>query len=232
MKSIDDKSIDMILCDLPYGSKKRKITWNNWDNEINSSLLFKEYRRIIKNNAIIVLTAMPPFSSKLIIDNIDIFKYEWVWEKEAGTGFLNAKKMPLRSHENILIFYFNQPTYNPQFTEGKPYTTTKGSLSTNYCNSDKIVTTKNEGKRYPKTIIKIDRERKNIHPTQKPIALFEYLIKTYTNEGDLVLDNCIGSGTTAIACMNTNRQYIGIEKDNTYFELANKRIEEYKIKEY
>ena len=228
MNGIKDKSIDMILCDLPYSSKNRKITWNEWDGEIQLELLFTEYNRIIKDNGAIVLFAMQPFASQLVANYHKHFKYEWIWQKEQGTGFLNAKRMPLRDHENILVFYKKQPVYNPQFTDGVPYATTKGSLSDNYCNSDKIVTTVNSGKRYPKTVIGFNRDTDGLHPTQKPVELCEYLIRTYTNEGDLILDNCIGSGTTAIASINTSRNYIGIELDENYYNIAKNRINEHK----
>lgn len=227
MKNIESKSIDLILADLPYSSKNRKITWNSWDGEINLGLLFKEYDRIIKDNGAIVLFAMQPFASQLIANYYKYFKYEWIWQKEQGTGFLNSKRMPLRDHENILVFYKKQPTYNPQYTYGVPYTTTKGSLSDNYCNSDKIVKTVNDGRRYPKTVIEFNRDTDGLHPTQKPIALLEYLINTYTNEGDLVLDNVMGSGSAGVACVNTHRNFIGIELDEKYFSIAEKRINNY-----
>lgn len=225
MKDIADKSIDMILCDLPYSSKKRKTTWNDWDSAIDLEKLWREYNRIIKDNGVIALFAQDLFSAELVMSNYKYYKYKWIWEKESGTGFLNAKRMPLRNVEEILIFYKSQPTYNPQMREGKPYTITKGSLSNNYCKSDKIVTTKNYGKRYPLNLIKFKREI-GLHPTQKPTMLLEYLIKTYTNENDVVLDNCMGSGSTGVACINTNRNFIGIELDENYFNIAKKRIEE------
>lgn len=190
MKDIDSKSIDMILSDLPYSSKKRKTTWNNWDCEIDLDLLWKEYNRIIKQNGAIVLFAQDLFTAELIMSNVKNYKYKWIWEKESGTGFLNAKRMPLRNTEDILVFYKKQCTYNPQMTAGKPYVTKKGTLSTNYCKTDKIVTTKNCGERYPVQILKFNRE-KGLHSTQKPVPLLEYLIKTYTNENEIVLDSCM-----------------------------------------
>lgn len=159
------------------------------------------------------------------MSNTRNYKYKWIWEKEAGTGFLNAKRMPLRNHEEILVFYMKQPIYNPQMRSGEPYIITKGSKSSNYCSSDKIVTTVNEGERYPLTILKFKRDKEKLHPTQKPVALCEYFIKTYTNEGDTVLDNCMGSGSTGVACLNTNRNFIGIEIDEKYFNIAKERIE-------
>ena len=225
MKNIPDKSVDMILCDLPYSTIKRKTTWNEWDNEINLHDLWKQYDRIIKNNGAIVLFSQGLFSAQLIMSNYENFKYELIWQKEQGTGFLNAKRMPLKSHENILVFYKKQPTYNPQMTEGKPYTTKKGSISNNYGKNDKIVTTCNEGERYPLSILYFKRDKEKYHPTQKPISLLEYLIKTYTNENEIVLDNCMGSCSTGIACLNTNRKFIGIELDKNYFDIASKRME-------
>lgn len=224
IKNISDKSIDLILCDLPYSSKKRKTTWNSWDKPINLDLLFEQYNRIIKENGVIALFAQDIFSAELIINNLKDYKYKWIWEKESGTGFLNSKKMPLKNFEEILIFYKKQCTYNPQMGQGKAYTCKKGSTSSNYCSTDKIITTKNNGERYPTQILKFNRER-GLHPTQKPVTLLEYLIKTYTNENDVVLDNCMGSGSTAIACINTNRNFIGFEIEEKYFNIAKDRIE-------
>lgn len=227
MKDIDDKSIDMILCDLPYGT-----TQNKWDSVIPLDELWKQYNRIIKDNGAIVLTGQNTFSSKLIMSNEKYHRYNIVWEKTKAGGFLNAKRMPLQAHEDIIIFYKKLPTYNPQMTEGKPYTkkaVTNGD-GKNYGKFNRVgQTAVNKGVRYPRSVLKIANDNHNsLHPTQKPVELFEWLIKTYTNDGELVLDNCIGSGTTAIACLNTGRNYIGIEKDNTYFEMANKRIEKHK----
>lgn len=220
MKRISDKSIDMILCDLPYGT-----TRNKWDSIIPLDKLREQYNRIIKDNGVIVLTAQTPFDKVLGISNIANLRYEWIWEKDSGTGFLNAKKMPLKSHENILVFYKKLPAYNPQMREGfKPYTTKKGHHGSNY-GEDKGAITSSNGTRYPITSLKFNRDKDKLHPTQKPVALFEYLIQTYTNEGDIVLDNCIGSGTTAVAAINTNRQFIGFEKEKEYFDVAIERIE-------
>ena len=226
MKRIDSKSIDMILCDLPYTTSKRKTTWNEWDSEINLNNLWEEYNRIIKDNGAIVLFAIDPFGSSLIQSNFKNYKYKWIWQKENSTGFLNSKRQPLRIFEEILVFYKKQCTYNPQMTQGKPYIITKGATTSNYCSTDKIVTTVNEtGDRYPVNILKFNRDT-GLHPTQKPVDLLEYLINTYTNDGEVVLDNCIGSGSTAIACMNTNRKYIGFELDTNYYEIAQNRIAE------
>ena len=221
MKRIPDGSVDMILCDLPYGT-----TRNKWDTVLPLDWLWDEYNRIIKDSGAIVLTAQTPFDKVLGATNIENLKYEWIWVKPSGTGHLNAKKMPLKNHENILVFYKKLPTYNPQMTKGTPYTQKSGRASSNY-NPQERVTTVNEGYRYPLTVQKFKSE-KGLHPTQKPVELFEYLIKTYTNEGETVLDNCMGSGTTAIAAINTNRNYIGFELDEGYYKASLERIEEHK----
>ena len=217
MKKMPDKSVDMILCDLPYGT-----TRNKWDAIIPLDELWQQYNRVIKDNGAIVLTAQTPFDKVLGVSNLKMLKYEWIWTKYSGTGHLNAKKMPMKNHENILVFYKKLPTYNPQMTKGTPYTQKSGRASSNY-NPQERVTTVNDGYRYPLTVQKFKSE-KGLHPTQKPVELFEYLIKTYTNEGETVLDNCMGSGTTAIAAINTNRNYIGFELDEEYYNLANERI--------
>lgn len=226
MKDIPDKSVDMVLCDLPYNTSKRRTTWNSWDHEINLEQLWNEYNRIIKDNGVVILFAQGLFSAQLIMSNFKNYKYEFIWRKEQGTGFLNAKRMPLKNHENILVFYKKQPTYNPQMREGSPYTTTKGSKSSNYCNSDKIVTTINNGERYPLSVLDFKRDKDKYHPTQKPLLLCEWLIRTFTNENMTILDNCMGSGSTGIACMNTNRRFIGIELDENYFKIAKDRVEQ------
>jgi len=266
MERIKDKSIDMILCDLPYGT-----TQNKWDsilplndyieteikgkikqlkedeyllycykNNISLDIAKKEwkskhkkglwthYNRIIKDNGAIVLTANQPFTAKLIASNPSMFKYAWCWEKSLKTNFLNAKKQPLRNHEDILVFYKKQCTYNPQGLK-------KGSISggnkvTGSYNAWKSNSKKQMYTGYPSSVLKITNPNNgNIHPTQKPIELFEYLIKTYTNEGDIVLDNCIGSGTTAIACIKTKRNYIGWENDTKhgYYQKSIERINNY-----
>ena len=219
MKDIPDGSVDMVLCDMPYGT-----TRNNWDRVIPIDSLWKEYKRVVKKNGAIVLFAQTPFDKILGASNLDMLKYEWIWEKSQGTGHLNAKKMPMKAHENVLVFYKRLPTYNPQMREGKPYTCKSGRGSTNY-RELKSVITENKGYRYPIDILKFNSD-KGFHPTQKPVELCEYLIKTYTNEGETVLDNCMGSGSTGAACVNTNRQFIGIELDEGYFNIAKKRIEE------
>lgn len=218
MKLLADHSVDMILSDLPYGT-----TRNKWDSVIPLDRLWVEYRRIAKPNAAIVLTAAQPFTSILIGSQMGLFKYEWIWRKDNGTGFLNAKKQPLRNHESVLVFYAGQAAYVPQMREGKPYKIKKGGETSNY-NPSGVVTTENRGERYPLTVISFKRDKDKQHPTQKPVALFEYLIKTYTNEGDTVLDNCAGSGTTGVACTNTNRNYILMEKEPAYVEIIKKRL--------
>lgn len=221
MKKLPDKSIDMILCDLPFGT-----TQNEWDNVIDLESLWDGYQMIIKDNGAIVLFAQTPFDKVLGNSNLKMLRYEWIWEKHMATGFLNAKKMPMKAHENILVFYKKLPIYNPQFTEGKPYISIKNKESgcSNY-GKMRATTTINNGYRYPRDVLKFKHDKEKFHPTQKPVALLEYLIKTYTNENMLVLDNCMGSGSTGIACLNTNRRFIGIELDENYYNIAKQRID-------
>lgn len=219
----------MILCDLPqlYGT-----TRNKWDSIIPLDLLWEQYERIIKDNGAIVLTAQTPFDKVLGCSNLSLLRYEWIWEKTSATGHLNAKKMPMKAHENILVFYKKMPTYNYQKTYGHQRKISKAehkvncNLSENY--NEYKLTSYDSTERYPRSVQKFssDKQKSKLHPTQKPVALFEYLIKTYTNEGDLVLDNCIGSGTTAVAAINTGRNFIGIEKEEEYFNIASERISE------
>jgi len=235
MQGIDDKSIDMILCDLPYGTTACK-----WDIIIPFEPLWNQYKRIIKNNGAIVLFGSQPFTSLLIISNLKWFKYEWIWNKNKASNIMLAKKQPLKIHENILIFGGNN--YYPQKikVDGKIRDQRKEKPKKN--RDDGAVSPKgfikyandyDPSMKYPVSIQYFTNHREKefvLHPTQKPIALFEYLIKTYSNENDFVLDNCMGSGTTAIACLNTNRNYIGFENDPKYFEIANQRILEHKEK--
>lgn len=217
---LEDKSIDLVLCDMPYGTTACK-----WDTILDLELMWKELKRSRKDNAAIVLFSQMPFSAILVASNIKEFKYNWVWDKSQGTGHLNAKKAPLKNHEDIQVFYTKQPKYNPQFSEGTPYKTISGKvISDNYGSQTRAIT-ENTGLRYPKTIVQFLKERNCPHPTQKPVALMEYLIKTYSNEGDKVLDFCMGSGTTGVACKNLNRSFIGIEKEEEYFQIANTRIQ-------
>lgn len=218
MQDIPNKSIDLILCDLPYGT-----TRNKWDSIIPLDELWKQYERIIKDNGAILLFAQTPFAQQLGASNLKLLRYEWIWDKKRVTGFLNSKKMPMKRHENILVFYKKLPTYNPQLTKGKPYHTYNKAPSTNYNSFETNYETKNDGWRFPVDIQEFTPET-GLHPTQKPVPLLEYFIKTYSNEMDTVLDNCMGSGSTGIAALNTNRKFIGIEKDEKYFEIAKKRI--------
>ena len=227
MPDIKDKSIDMILCDLPYGTTRCK-----WDSVINLEKLWQQYCRIIKDNGAIVLFAQTPFDKVLGASNLEMLRYEWIWEKTQATGHLNAKKMPLKAHENILVFYKKLPVYNPQKTDGHPpvNTYTKYIATQNnteiYGDLSKEISGGGNTERYPRSIqmFSSDKQKEHLHPTQKPVKLLEYLIKTYTNEDDLVLDNCIGSGSTAVAAQNLNRNFIGIEKEQKYYEIALERL--------
>ena len=289
MAKLPDNSVDMILCDLPYGTTQCK-----WDTIIPLDKLWVQYNRVCKKNGAIVLTAAQPFTSNLIMSNPKYFKYNWIWEKSKATGYLNAKKMPMRAHEDVCVFYRKPPTYNPQMVQGTPYdkgtahrptgvygaqglkekTKKRKEIAKMLKGKDKMeslklvrlemdkmklawtiidktetmieaiiktikplkTTVKNKsGLRYPRTVqyfktAESEGKKSVIHPTQKPVALFEYLIKTYTNSGDLVLDNCIGSGTTAIACINTGRDYIGMELEEKYYKKCVDRINQHKQK--
>lgn len=221
MKSIPDKSIDMILCDMPY-----ETTRNSWDKMIDLEKLWEQYERIIKDNGAIVLFAQTPFDKVLGASNLKLLRYEWIWNKMSPTGHLNAKKMPMKKTENILVFYKKLPTYNPQGLIYCPRIKSRNSKSVGSSNYGKHKdTTLSEYKGYPTNLLKFMRES-GLHPTQKPVDLLEYLIKTYTNEGELVLDNCMGSGSTGVACINTDRKFIGIELDDKYFEIAENRLKE------
>ena len=228
MKDIPDKSIDMILCDLPYGTTRCK-----WDSVIPFEPLWKQYSRIIKDNGAICLFSQMPFTAALVMSNLKMFRYEWIAEKSMATGFLNAKHMPLKCHENICVFYKKLPTYNPQMTKGKPYNIKRRDCGAQHLGNFDNIETKNEGTRYPRDVLK-DLWKpycsgKMLHPTQKPVPLLEYLIKTYTNKGETVFDNCMGSGSTGVACVNTSRNFIGIELDEKYFKIAERRIKDVEI---
>lgn len=215
---IPEDSVDMILCDPPYGT-----TQNRWDSVIPFEPLWSHYWRVLKSNGAVVLTAAQPFTSALVMSQPDAFKYQWVWVKP-HTGQLNAKKQPLRNVEDVLVFCKGQTAYNPQMTDGKPYAVhRKGYKGSGSYGAQTDHSTVSDGKRYPKQTLEFS-ERGGLHPTQKPVALMEYLIRTYTNEGDTVLDNCMGSGTTGVACKNTGRNFIGIERDPEYFRIASDRI--------
>ena len=221
LPELEENSVDMILTDLPYGT-----TACSWDSIIPLDKLWEQYNRVAKENAAMVFTAAQPFTTILASSNIKNFRYEWIWEKPQGTNPMNAKIMPLKSHENILVFYKTKPIYNPQMTKGTPYGGFKSETSTIgevYGKAKSIHRNNPEGTRYPKTVLKFKQE-KGLHPTQKPVSLMEYLIRTYTNEGDVVLDNTMGSGTTGVACFNTSRKFIGIENDPIYFQKAHERI--------
>jgi len=224
---IEDKSIDAIICDLPYGT-----TQNKWDSVLPLDLLWKQYERIIKDNGMICLTSAEPFTSTLITSNKKLFKYDLIWDKKLSSGFLNAKRMPLRRHEQILCFYKKLPTYNPEMVirgkvRKKGITTETGKHTSNYGKFKNSVVENNEY--YPTSIIEISNANRKDkqHPTEKPIELMEYLVKTYTNENDTVLDNTMGSGTTNLACIKLNRKSIGIEKEKQYYDVAVRRASEY-----
>ena len=231
MKMIPDGSVDCIICDLPYGTTK-----NAWDSVIPLQELWAQYKRIIKERGAIVLFSQQPFTSVLACSNLEWFKYEWIWEKEMGTGHLNSKFAPLKKHENILIFspsaacYVKDPNdamvYFPQFQKGRPYKQTSGHTGSNYDQKwDNPQLTVNDGEHYyPNDIIAFQRDAEKIHPTQKPVNLLRYLIATYSNAGDTILDNCMGSGTTAIAAIREKRHFIGFELNAEYYEKAMKRI--------
>lgn len=232
LPTIPDNSIDMILCDLPYNE-----TGNSWDKEFDLVALCKEYERVIKEDGCIALTGTFRFGVQLYNAMPHLYKYDWVWEKDNGTNAPNVNLQPFRVHENIYIFGKGRVTngtripmkYFPQKTEGTPYCQKSGKMSDNWKGGLGTVVTNNEsGLRHPRTIQKFVRDSHKLHPTQKPVALLEYLIKTYTNEGDTVLDNCMGSGSTGVACLRTNRNFIGIEKEEKYFNIAQERIKEYK----
>ena len=236
MKSLEDKSVDLILCDLPYGT-----TRNKWDSVLDLELLWEQYNRIIKDRGAILLFAQTPFDKVLGVSNLKDLRYEIIWQKTAPTGFLNAKKMPMKAHENILVFYKKLPTYNPQMTQGHPRKVSSKESRTKSIERQKLKVDNQDSnynlygesstgydstERYPLSVqvFAKDQQKENYHPTQKPVALLEWLIRTYTNEGDLVLDNCMGSGSTGVACVNTNRKFIGIELTEQYFEIAKDRI--------
>ena len=230
MALLPDKSIDAIICDLPYGTTNCR-----WDTVIPLDQLWKQYERIIKDNGAIVLFAQTPFDKVLGASNLKLLRYEWIWEKTAATGHLNAKKMPLKAHENILIFYKKLPHYSPQKTEGHKKTNsyTKYVETQNrgqiYNKVTKEVVGGGNTDRYPRSVIQFpsDKQKSNLHPTQKPLALIQYLVKTYTEPGDLILDNCMGSGTTAEAVISVGegRKFLGFELDEHYCNISNNRVE-------
>ena len=220
MKDIPDGSIDMILCDLPYGTTKCK-----WDVIIPFEPLWEQYERIIKDTGAIVLFGSQPFTTALNNSNMKLYRYEWIWIKNNSTGFQLANKRPMKKHENISVFYNKQPTYNPQGLQPYGKVNKRGSMGDNWdeMSSNQYI---QKYTNYPTLLLEFSHDKEKLHPTQKSIALLEYLIKTYTNEGETVLDNCMGSGSTGVACINTNRNFIGIELDPEYFKIAEKRINE------
>lgn len=241
MKDIPDKSVDMVLCDLPYGVLKKDNPNAQWDRIIPFEPLWEQYEHIIKDNAAIVLFGQGMFTAKLMMSNPKLWRYNLILDKCRVTGFLNANRMPMRCHEDICVFYKSLPTYNPQMEIGKPnhpqgngvhketnncYGKYKTGRCYDYDKGIKKVEPTRPNEKFPKSIIRIrkEHETKVFHPTQKPVALLEYLIRTYTNEGDTVLDNTMGSGSTGVACVNTGRNFIGIELDKQYFDIARKRI--------
>ena len=231
MKQIPNQSIDAIITDPPYGTTACK-----WDSVIPFDLMWEQLNRIIKPNGAIVLFGSEPFSSALRMSNIKNYRYDLIWNKIRAAGFLNANRMPLKQHENISLFYEKLPTYNPIKYLDKPYDKTKYNgkdMKENVLGSYTSKSNKNNGERFPKSILEFSQNwsrQQQIHPTQKPTALMEYLIKTYTNENETVLDFTMGSGSTGVACLNTNRKFIGIEMDDNYFDVATKRIKEAQLK--
>lgn len=226
MERICDNSIDMILCDLPYG-----CTRNTWDTQLPMDLLWSEYIRIAKPHCPIILFASGMFTAQLMMSKPDLWRYNLIWEKSTPTGFLNAKRMPLRAHEDICVFYKRLPIYNPQMEKGRRKVSSRkhkrncshGSSYGEYAN-----VSYDSSDRYPKSVLhySTDKQTCSLHPTQKPVNLCEWLIKTYSNEGDVILDNCMGSGTTGVACLNTRRSFLGIEKDYEIFTTATKRLKD------
>jgi site-specific DNA-methyltransferase (adenine-specific) len=223
LKYVKDKTVDMVLCDLPYGTTDK----NEWDKTLDLSILFKHYDRIIKDNGIILLYAQQPFASDLINAYRKYFRYEMIWEKTKPVGFFNAKKMPLRSHENILVFYKKLPKYNPTLKDCNKKVKRpdeSGVYGTRISRSNDYTMTKTG---YPRTVLKYTNVFKpQLHPTQKNVELNEFLIKLFTDENDFVIDNTMGSCSTGVACLNTNRRFLGIELDENYYEVAKKRVEE------
>lgn len=233
MSTLPDGCVDMVFADLPYGT-----TQNSWDSVIPFDKLWEAYGRVVKEDGAIVLTAQPPFDKILACSNLKYFRYEWIWEKNKATGHLNAKKMPMKAHENVLVFYHKLPTYNPQKTTGhKPFGAVKPrdnilppDKKRNYNHVEKTFGNKGTTTdRYPRDVQKFpvinNDDPLKFHPTQKPVNMIEYFIKTYSNPGDTILDNCMGSGSTCIACINTDRKYIGIENDSEYYTKAKEWID-------
>lgn len=225
MKNIPEKSVDMILCDLPYGQTRFE-----WDKKLNFALLWTQYERIIKDDGAMVLFGKHPFTSELVLSNLKLFRYELIWEKTRASNSMQVKKQPSAIHENIIVFYKKQPTYNDlKFKVDEKYIDKRKSINDSFYNKGHyqgVMKRKvDDGWRHPQSILPFNSVwKKDMHPTEKPVELLEWLIKSYTNEGETVLDNCMGSGSTGVACMNTNRKFIGIEFEPQYFEMARQRI--------
>lgn len=228
LPTMQDKSVDLVLADLPYGTTRCA-----WDTEIPLDLLWEQYDRICRGP--VILLAQTPFDKVLGVSNIRSLRYEWIWEKTHPTGHLNAKKAPLKAHENVLVFYRKQPTYNPIKTTGHPrkVATKRGDKTPVYGPQSFAPITYDSTERFPRSVITFpsDKQKSNLHPTQKPLALCEYLVRTYTNPGDVILDNCMGSGTTGVAALRHGRNFVGIESDRKYFEIARSRIAQESIQE-
>jgi site-specific DNA-methyltransferase (adenine-specific) len=221
MRLLPAASVDFILSDPPYG-----ITNNGWDTPVNLESLWSEYKRILRPQGVVALTAQCPFDKVLGMSNRPWLRYEWIWEKSRATGFLHARRMPLRAHESVLVFYERARKYNPQLLPGKPYRTRRADTYIRHLGRTVgAAVTENAGYRYPRTVLHIPSEGQPVHPTQKPVELFEYLILTYTDPGDVVLDTFMGSGTTAIACINSRRHFVGFERDPAFHAVAQRRVE-------
>ena len=224
MKILPDNSVDMVLTDPPYGT-----TCNKWDTVVDMDAFWKEIKRVTKKNSAILIFTQMPFTATVVMSNPKMFRYEWICEKANATGFLNARRMPMKCHENVLVFYGKLPVYHPIMEHGKPYRRgLEDKNSSNYNAVKRLRSGNPTGTRFPRDVLKVSWRSafgKTLHPTQKPVSLCEYFIKTYSNKGDIILDPFIGSGTTAVAAINTERKYIGFEKDDKYFDIAQNRLE-------
>ena len=224
MKILPDNSVDMVLTDPPYGT-----TQNKWDTVVDMDAFWKEIKRVTKKNSAILIFTQMPFTATVVMSNPKMFRYEWICEKANATGFLNARRMPMKCHENVLVFYGKLPVYHPIMEHGKPYRRgLEDKNSSNYNAVKRLRSGNPTGTRFPRDVLKVSWRSafgKTLHPTQKPVSLCEYFIKTYSNKGDIILDPFIGSGTTAVAAINTERKYIGFEKEEEYFDIAQNRLE-------
>ena len=224
MKILQDNSVDMVLTDPPYGT-----TQNKWDTVVDMDAFWKEIKRVTKKNSAILIFTQMPFTATVVMSNPKMFRYEWICEKANATGFLNARRMPMKCHENVLVFYGKLPVYRPIMEHGKPYRRwLEDKNSSNYNAIKRLSSGTPTGTRFPRDVLKVSWRSafgKTLHPTQKPVSLCEYFIKTYSNKGDIILDPFIGSGTTAVAAINTERKYIGFEKEEEYFDIAQNRLE-------